>query len=125
MLAMAEDLVEEVIRCDDAEKLAELIAEGVVDPKRATSYGTTALMDAAEHGAEKCVKLLLPMSDAKLKDKAGWTALMSAAHAGCVGCVEALLPVSDAKATDALGRTALKHAQNHKHFACVKALSAE
>ena len=37
-------------------------------------HGQTALMWAAFHGHEACVRLLLPVSDVLDKDKAGWTA---------------------------------------------------
>jgi len=82
------------------------------DPTIADEHGNTALMSAAYSRVEneECVRLLLPLSDAKAVNCIGRTALMFAASVSKPESVRALLPHSDAKAADGDGQTALMSA---------------
>jgi len=66
--------------------------------------GATALMAAADMMAPDCVRLLLPVSDAKAADDGGWTALLRACNDGTPAgfeCAKLLLPFSDPTARSA------------------------
>ena len=108
--------------------LIALLNDPECDVLAKSKDGTTALMRAAEHGNEGCIRLLLPASDALAQDNEGWTALMHAAYKGYKACVHHLLPVSDAlaKANDGLtangGLTALMWAAWSGHEACISLL---
>ena len=81
--------------------------------------GTTALMLAAYHGHEACLRLLLPISDALAKGDDGTTALMWASCNGQDACVRLLLPISNAFTTDEKGKNAsmCAHDRGHKSLA--------
>ena len=77
-------------------------------------------MWAAYGGSEACVRLLLPMNDARAKAENEQTALMWAARYGHDACVRLLLPVSDVLATCLGGLTALMWSAAYGHKGCVQ-----
>ena len=132
--------LESVARAGAAAKVSALLAAGA-DPMRESS---SALRWAAYKGHEECVRLLLPLSDAKAeRSQAHWlaaqnghvecvellipvydkaersSAMRAAAYYGHVGCVRLLLPVSDAKAHRS---KALRWAADDGHVECVRLL---
>jgi hypothetical protein len=62
--------------------------------------GDSALAMAAAGGDASCVRLLIPVSDARALNERTHTALMLAAQSGHADCVRLLLPVSDPAAKD-------------------------
>ena len=89
-----------------------------------SDLGHTALMQAAFYGHAECVKLLLPVSDARSTGGVcAETALMLAASEGHADCVALLLPASDPKFRDRhTDSTALIKAAQDNHLAAVRAL---
>lgn len=96
----------------DVGKVLELLAHGA----NPGSKDSLALGLAAASGSEECVKLLLPVSDAKAEES---LALRWAAENGHVECVKALLPVSDPKARSS---GALRWAAVKGRVECVRLL---
>jgi len=92
------------------------------NPKATTAEGETPLMLAAYNGDTECIKLLLPLSDAKAVSKWGRTALMIAAGRENPAFVELLLPHSDPLAVNHIGQTALMVAARQGAVGCVKLL---
>ena len=90
---------------NNVDLVKRLLANGA--DAKATYYGKSALMMAAEYGDNKMVEILLPKSDAKATDTSGDTALMWAVLYGTAQMVEILLPESDVKAANTKGDTAL------------------
>jgi len=77
-------------------------------PVEGDEDGFTPLMAAASLGRAECVRILLPVCDAKARTgQQGITALMLAAEVGSLECAQALLPFSDVRAQDRAGGTAL------------------
>ena len=84
--------------------------------------GFTVLMWAATYGREKCVELLLPVSEPNASNRLGRTALMLAANKASESCVARLIPVSNAWARDGEGQTALMRAAVNGNAECVELL---
>ena len=98
----------------DAAKVSSLLAYGA-NPR---SKKSGALVAAGENGHVECVRLLLPVSDAKAAES---LALRVAANYGHAECVRMLLPLSDAKAENFY---ALRSAACSGHVECVRMLLA-
>ena len=98
----------------DLGKVSELLAQGA-DP---ISESSRALRWAAMHGHAECVRLLLPVSDAKANES---EALRAAAINGHAECVRLLLPASDPKAKKS---AALRWAGINGHADCARLLLA-
>ena len=79
----------------------------VSDEDNATLEGVTALIQAAAHGNEEAVELLLPLSDPIARDKNGLTALMWAAEWDHFECVALLLDRGGPLEADPEGMSAL------------------
>lgn len=107
--------------CMDAARLA--IASGA-NPNAMDRNGTTALMMAAFRGSDEMVKLLLPVSDAKLKTNAGMSALMIAAFWGQPSTFKLLLPHSDTDEATKKGETLLELATRGKNPAMTSEIVA-
>lgn len=120
-LAMLFEAVEE----DDEEALEEAIEEGA-DLEGRNDEGYTALIMAAELGAETACEVLL-VNDANPNDQnedTGYTALHAAAAAGNSGIVEMLLESeADPSVKDSDGKTALQVAQDAGEAECEELLS--
>ena len=86
--------------------------------------GKTALMWAAIHGHEDCLKMLLPKSDALSMDRNSWTALMWAASFKQVACVKLLLPLSAVMHTSVDNKTAGGHARFAGHHKLAELIDA-
>ena len=100
----------------DEKSLLVALAAGA-DPLDAySSTGATALAMAALYGCDGCVKLLIPVSDAKAHDS---YALRLAALHGQEECVRLLLPASDPLA---LNSQALVAAVKSGNAECVRML---
>jgi ankyrin repeat protein len=105
----------------DAQELSAAILAGA-DPLLKNEYGESAMMIAIQHGYKDCVRVLLPVSDAKDTDTDGWTPLMLAATHGHAECVRLLIQGSDACATNKYGETPLMIAAINGHAECVRLL---
>jgi len=70
----------------------------------------------------RVVELLLPVSDAKIKNNDGYTALMYAAKFGYKKMVELLLPESDAEASNIYEETVLDVAKSNGYDQIVQLL---
>lgn len=106
----------------DERKLKALLLCSDCTPMSIGHFGLTSLMLAAFYGHDACVKLLLPVSDAKIKDNNGKTALMYASSRGETACVRILLPLSDVMCKSGDDMTALILAARQGSRSCVEAL---
>ncbi|TBV69747.1 ankyrin repeat domain-containing protein [Pseudoxanthomonas winnipegensis] len=100
-------------RDGNAHVVQELLNEGKANP---LWRNCEALFVAASAGHLECVKLLIPVSEAKVNDSAP---LRWAAHNNHLDCVQVLIPVSDPKADHSL---ALQYAAQRQHIDVVKEL---
>ena len=112
----------EAARSGSEAELKALLRNPGCDPLAKDYRGMTALMLAAYHGHEACLRMLLPISDALAKGDDGITALMWATYHGHEACLRILLPISDALAKGDDGTTALMWASCNGQDACVRLL---
>ena len=113
----------EAIGEDDAKRCARALALGA-DPEEGP-LGVTGLMLAASEGSVSCLKLLLGVSDASLRERMqGNTALMLASQEGHADCVKLLADPQRALEANKVGETALMLAASGGRTECVKALLA-
>lgn len=112
----------------ESDCLMALLRHGA-DPSEVDEMGWTALVWAAAD-SPRCLRALLPLSNAKFADARGMTALMCAAvmmsdhRYGNPECLKELLPHSDPLAEDKEGRTALMLAVKHGVDDCADELRA-
>lgn len=86
--------------------------------------GGTAMREAAAHGHEEILELLLAAGgDPEIPDRYGWTPLLSATQEGHTGCVKFLLDAgAEVDRTNDLGRSALWEAAGKDNPAMVRLL---
>ena len=114
----------EVAKVGSEVELKALLDDPGCDTWSKDRGGMTALMWAANCGQDACVRLLLPLSDARAKSDGGHTALIHAACRGSEECVRLLLPKSDVLATNVDGKTASMCAHERCHKSLAKFLEA-
>ena len=111
------------VRLDDAVFLAKAIESGENPLAIANeTSGATLLILAAELNGVACLKLLLPISDAKATLFDGSNALFCAAAAGHAECVALLAGPCDPSAVNRAGETPLVAAVRAASLPCVEAL---
>ena len=121
--AINERLIEAAKVGSEAE-LKSLLCEPGCKALTPDVVGMTALMWASFRGSEACVRLLLPISNARAKSEDGQAALTWAAYPGHEACVRLLLPVSDVLGKDKAGRTASSWAKKERHESLAKFIDA-
>ena len=116
--ATAETLLHAATAYDHLAMVRELLKRGA-SVNLPTSFGLTALMNAAVHGHPSILLVLLQHSASlDLQASDGLTALMMAADQGHEACVQALLRAkANTELVDQEGRTALEWAENQGHTA--------
>ena len=105
-------------------ELKALLRDPGCDPSSTSKGGRTALIWAAYHGSEACVKILIPVSNVLAKTDGGETALIWAASCGHESCVRLLLPVSDVLSKNKAGQTASDCARDSRHKSLARFIDA-